>query len=591
MKKIISTYKFKNFSINKKFTISLFLFLILPLTIVLLWMNYSLISHVNEQNLKTNLEVLKQTQTPIDYMVQDLTYVSLQVLGNENIQQYLSEDSKENQKELLDNIRYDTTQLIENKKYITRLSVFDQDNLYIRIGSYLKEEDTSYIEEAAQLQGKPYWTPAIYEKNYVSSWARTYEDSMIRAINSVRSLNQILGYLKISVSEQYLCSLYNGIQDKGTKELFIMDQNGNIISSMNKDLLETNISDKKYFTKIESMKEGYFPLNPEEYISFYNIDETGWYVLKIDNANNLKAGNLLNSIGLICLILIIVFGIIFYYIQKRHIIAPLKSLSKDVSKFKEGRYQINQYNNSRDEIGVLNQSFIDMSQYIEELIERVYKSKLKEKEAQLSYLQSQINPHFLYNTLDSIRWMAIKEKQYEMADQMEALANLFKHALNQGKEMTTVQEEVNHLRDYLLIQKNKFGDRLQTEIQVDSALQRYPAINLILQPLVENAIVHGIGPKLEGGHIRVNIFHDEKYLYYEVQDDGVGAEESGVIAALNAGNDSYNALALDNINKRIKYKYGEEYGIQFSSTIGSGTTVRVKIPYEEEWMNETINCG
>lgn len=589
-KNIVEKLDFQDFSIGKKFAVSLIVFLILPLALLLLWMNYSLINHINEQNLKTNLEILKQTKTPIDYMIQDLSYVSVQVIGDENLQKYLKQ-AGDRDKKLMEEIRYNISKLLETKGYITRLSVYDQDSIHIQQGAYLREEDTSYMEKAAKRKGKPYWLPGALETEYVSAWDRVYEVAMIRAIYDNHSFKDILSYVRVNVDEGYICSLYRGIRDEGTEGIFIADGLGNVVSSVNKELLGTNILNQAYFETMKRQSEGWMKLKRNQYISFYHIPEIDWYVIKINTADSLLGGKLLNSMGIICLALIVLFGVIFYFIQKRHIITPVKLLSADVSKFHEGAYDIRQYIESKDEIGVLNHSFIEMGKYIEELIERVYKSQIKEKEAQLSYLQSQINPHFLYNTLDSIRWMAIKQKQYEMAEQIEALANLFKHALNQGKEMTTVHNEVLHLKDYLLIQKNKFGDRLQTEISMDEEVEHYPVLNLILQPLVENAIVHGFKDKLGTGYIKVTIRKDNKNLIYEISDNGLGTDESIVREILESGKDSHNALALDNINKRLKYKYGEDYGILFTSKIGMGTSVSVRIPYEEGKNDEIIDCG
>ena len=195
--------------------------------------------------------------------------------------------------------------------------------------------------------------------------------------------------------------------------------------------------------------------------------------------------------------------------------------------------------------------------------------------------QSQINPHFLYNTLDSIRWMAIRNRQMDIAKQTQALAQLLKHALNGGSENTTVREELKHLQDYITIQTNRFGDRIEVIVQADEEALNCSVLNLVLQPLVENAFVHGLENKIGHGIIEVRVSREGDVLTYSVADNGLGADPEPVRRALRGEEPEKNALALTNINKRLKYKYGEEHMLRFNSEPGKGTTVIVTMPAQE----------
>lgn len=222
-----------------------------------------------------------------------------------------------------------------------------------------------------------------------------------------------------------LCSLYSGIAGSGTEKVFIMDSTGAVVSSTDKDMLGKNVSGEEFFQRITEQREGYFQINSgKDTVSFYCLSDPGWYVVKLDNTESLAGNGQPDTVIVACIVIALVFGVIFYRLQRRRIIRPLIQLAGDVENFHEGNYEIGTYSESKDEIGKLNDSFVSMSRYIKDLIEKVYKSQLREKEAQLKYLQSQINPHFLYNTLDSMRWMAVKQKQYELAEQIEALSNV-----------------------------------------------------------------------------------------------------------------------------------------------------------------------
>ena len=583
MKKIID---YKNLSIGKKFTVTFCLLLMLPLMVLFLWINESVTEQIVEENCKTNFAVLKQTETGLLNMIQDITSVSLDVIGDEKLQIYLksTDITGEELEELKNTIQYNLGKSISLKNYISRLSVFRENQILFQSGKYMLEEANVDIPEIEQQAGRMVWKAAAKDTNYLLSRDRNnYEVSVYRAINNHYDFRDTLAFERITIDEDYICDIYSGILTDATEQFFIINKEGQMISTVNKELFEENYLENTLLKRIIQNGEGYYiDQNKQLVISYYHLPKVNWYVVKVDKQAEIIAQDLIRTVIVMCMVLAILFAVFFHNIQKKRIITPIIRLSKDISNFHEGDYEIGVYSNAHDEIGELNNNFIEMANYIQDLIERVYKSQLKEKEAQLQYLQSQINPHFLYNTLDSMRWMAVKARQYELAEQIEALSNLFRHALNQGKQLTTVEQEVAHLRDYLTIQKYRFGERITTTIDVDEALLNCTVINLILQPLVENAIVHGLESKIEGGNIHIRVKKEGEYLLYIVEDDGVGTAQEEIRRCLIERKDSNNALALDNINQRIKCKYGEEYGISFYSEIGIGTKVEVKMPLECE---------
>ncbi|WP_338130565.1 sensor histidine kinase [Cohnella ginsengisoli] len=282
----------------------------------------------------------------------------------------------------------------------------------------------------------------------------------------------------------------------------------------------------------------------------------------------------------------LVFGILFALLQNRSVIRPLKQLHREMSKVKNGSFHIGLDIRTGDEIGRVAFIFTGMVQQIQDLIERVYKGQLREKEAELKAMQAQINPHFLYNTLDSIRWMAVKNKDYEVGEQIEALSDLFRHSLNQGKEATTLREEIDHLRNYLLIQQTRFSDRLSCLIEVDPSALDAEIPKLVLQPLVENAIVHGLEDEPRGGRIEVRAAYANGEIAITVRDNGKGTDALPIRAMLAGDTTGREAFALLNIHERIKLRYGEEYGLEFDSAPGRGTVVVVRIPARETTKEE-----
>ncbi|MBO5160288.1 MAG: sensor histidine kinase [Lachnospiraceae bacterium] len=583
MKKIIN---YKNLSIGKKFTVTFCLWLLVPLLLMFLWINKSVTDQIVEENCKTRLEILKQTEYGITNMIENVTSVTLDIIGDGEIQNYLkiSDTEDEEADNLKNDIAYNLGKITSLKTYLSRISIFTEEKIVFQTGKYMVEEKAIEISDVAQQEGRIVWDAAKKDENYLLSRDRdNYEVSAYRAIVSYYDFENVLAYERITIDEDYICSIYSGIATDTTEQFFIINKQGEIISSLNKELLGKPYEEEAVLKKVIRNKEGYYIDQEKQLVvSYYCLPKVQWYVVKIDRQEEIIGQGLLKTITLVCMFLSMAFALAFHNVQKKRIVMPIVHLAKDVSNFHEGEYKIGVYSNAQDEIGELNNNFIEMANYIQELIEHVYKSRLKEKEAQLQYLQSQINPHFLYNTLDSMRWMAVKAKQYELAEQIEALANLFRHALNQGKHLTTVEKEIAHLKDYLTIQKCRFGERIKTTIEADAQVLKCTVLNLILQPLVENAIVHGLETKIEGGNIHIRVKKEGENLLYIVEDDGVGTEQENIRRCLMERTNSNNALALDNINQRIKHQYGEKYGLLFYSKIGAGTKVEVRMPLECE---------
>lgn len=226
-----------------------------------------------------------------------------------------------------------------------------------------------------------------------------------------------------------------------------------------------------------------------------------------------------------------------------------------------------------------------------ESIDREYVAHMKQKDAEIHALQSQINPHFLYNTLDSIRGLALINDDEEVAEMTEALSVFFRYSIGQKGHIVTLREELENIKSYLLIQNNRFKDKLFFEVLIDGdeeKILQYQFPKLLLQPVIENAVYHGIEPKIGPGHIRIRIFTTENKLIIHVQDDGIGMEESDLQSLkekLRRGKDGDepptshgNGIALININQRIILNYGERYGLTFASTKGVGSEVELTLP-------------
>jgi two-component system, sensor histidine kinase YesM len=579
---------FRNLSISKKFVFSLISFVVVPLIVVLILINAIILKQMQENSGKIDLEVLKQSKSSINNFIQDMDFVSMSAIADPQMQSFIKlydKESADKQEQRVVDLRYNMqSSLLFSRKYISGIYVFQHNRVLFRYGNFRQndnDENNEIIPSISELKGKTRWTPAqkIKDSNYPD--VETYEISQYRAINDMNVLNHQIAYQRITVDESYVRSLYEWVMAEQNEEMFVMDDLGQIISASNPQLLGTTITDPSSKKKLFQGSEGYFKDSMGRIISYYAIKNPHWIVVKIENLQGLsKNDQVLINIIVLCLLLTLVFGVFFGIIQNRTIIKPITQLSRQASNFREGHYNNEVYSNSNDEIGTLNRSLGDMMRYVEELIEEQYKSQLKAKEAELMAMQSHINPHFLYNSLDSIRWMCMAEQQPNIAKQVEALSKIFRHALNMGKSMTTIEQEIDHLQNYILIQKNRYLGKLNVTVDVDKNLLPHPTLKLILQPLVENAIVHGLEKKIGGGNVYVQVYALEATIYFKVMDDGLGSDEDKIRGMLKDDKECHNVFALKNIDDRVKHQYGSQYGISFNSIQGKGTTVLVTIPLE-----------
>lgn len=577
-------FSISNLGISTKFVASLLVFLIAPLIVLFMLFNGRFSTELERRSSQTVLEMLKQARTPISAMAGDVGFVSKEILANESVQEYLSRCAYTDASNLYE-YRYPVDlfvdRLLESRDYIQHVALFNTDGERVaQAGSFLKNDQLPESTTIAQLASLPlYWGNTQNNQEYISKRSRGYECISLRIINDLNQPTIPLGVEKISIKEDYVCGLYADTATDATLNMFIVEEDGVVVSSMDKDLIGQSIADWDKFSAIISKSSGYL-LEEDTLTTWCALDDVNWRLVRIDKKEPIVNISFYRTSFYIFLILIVIFSVVFFFIQRHTIIRPIKELSEEVRQFHDGNYAFTK-RDRKDEIGLLNSSIVEMGSNIENLIEKVYKAQLSEKDAELKYLQAQINPHFLYNTLEAIRWMAVENNQPAIAVQVNALARLFKHALNSGKELTTVEEEITYLQDYITIQKNRFGDRIDFRFYVDESVKQCQVINLILQPLVENAIVHGLEEKLSGGIVDIRVLADGSDLVYVVEDNGLGTDPKPIQQALHKNETSENAYALTNIHQRLTIRYGSGYGIEFESTQGSGTCVTVRMPQKE----------
>ncbi|MCR5301645.1 MAG: histidine kinase [Lachnospiraceae bacterium] len=286
--------------------------------------------------------------------------------------------------------------------------------------------------------------------------------------------------------------------------------------------------------------------------------------------------------GFVALLILTVMIVFFSVYLPHSFTRPITDLVHVTDRISKGDLSARSDNDSNDEVGVLSKSMNQMIEKINELLSQITKEQIRIREAELELLQSQINPHFLYNTLDTIIWLAEGGDEKRVVDMVKSLSAFFRTSLSRGKDIITIREELVHAGSYLQIQQFRYQDILEYEIDVPADMEDLSIPKITIQPLIENALYHGIKNKRGGGKIVVSGKRNGDDIVISVSDNGIGMTPerlAEVMDGLNGTEPADNAIyGLYNVNERIKLKFGDRYGITLHSVYGSGSTCDILLP-------------
>ena len=317
------------------------------------------------------------------------------------------------------------------------------------------------------------------------------------------------------------------------------------------------------------------------------VGYTGWKLVGVIKGTGISLNMLKTRLFIVFVILLIIFIVILInsYISFR-VTNPIRELEKSVKELEEGNLDADIYMGGSYEVQHLGKSVQDMKFRIKGLMQDIVSEHEEKRKSEFDSLQAQINPHFLYNTLDIIVWQIENEKQSEAVHTVTALARFFRLSLGKGKNIVTVRDEIDHVKNYLMIQHMRFKNKFDYEFDIAEDVLELPSLKLMLQPLVENAIYHGMEFMDGDGMITVKAWRKEDELYLSVADNGLGMTEDKVEMILTgkstSGNGRGSGIGVKNVNERIKLYFGEAYGLTIDSEPDEGTTVIIHLPAKDE---------
>lgn len=420
-------------------------------------------------------------------------------------------------------------------------------------------------------------------------YAKTYRavDNIVlgRKIFNQYSGSRHIGYVSISLNERLFSQNVMGGIDLGTgSRLMILDRDGHVVSSGQKEItLGLAYPDNDLFRTISADKEsGTHSVSAnldkqQNLITYVYDDNIGWYLVSIVPFSyiNSETKTINESLVILsCIILFLCLNIIF--IIYTSIIGPIKRINIYCRKVENGAMDHQICDTSADEMGDLSRSVEHMVGEIQQLMERQGQDQKRQRELELNMLQSQINPHFLFNTLNTLKWIAVINQVPVLSDGITSLSDLLRNTILNKEEKITVHEEIKNIDNYIAIQKIRYADNFFIRYAVDEMLLDNLIPKFILQPMVENAILHG---SYENGRkitIDIIVKQQDDTIVIEISDNGRGFESSG----RGSSGSKLSGIGIQNVDERIKLYYGEEYGLVITSKKGEGTRCAITFPKE-----------
>jgi two-component system sensor histidine kinase YesM len=541
-------------------------------------------------------------ETNIDYLQADLMDLTTYLTINSDIRYILSSKKGFINKPLIweqsaptDFVR----DMISIKSHIKTLILYPENGVrpfYISRDNSVYNKDINEVhsieiyKSALKAKGDQVWTRV--KKGETGLFIQNNSDKIIisRVIFDWAKKRRI-GYLAIGIDANKYKQICEEVLQKNNEGIIITSQDGTeLIRAGEVDetvlqYLKNNI--EKYVTNSE-MKKNHFEYNnyyifcsqseKDSNITWYMVPKTNW-LSKIQNAKVIPivfGGFLL--IGLWPLSML----------ASTIISKPLNRLYKSMVKFKQGDFEQRVDVIDYDEIGEVTNCFNQMVIEIKELIDKNYVMVLRERQSELDALQAQINPHFLYNTLDSLYWQALNANSDKLAEDIFSLSQLFRLVLNKGESMVPIVREKELIYHYLQIQKMRFDKKLIYTIDIEDEILDYKIPKLILQPFVENAIVHGLECTGEHSMIEITGKLEGKSIVFAVKDNGIGMTKEQLRNVFEEKDENVyksqriGGYAIKNVKERLSIKYGEGFNLQIDSSVGVGTTVNIMLPASYE---------
>ena len=513
--------------------------------------------------------IIQQMNQNIDSYIDYMENIAYLISSSEDVQDYLFDDEIDNEGRYRILNQFET--ILDSRSDIRNVGIISKN------GRMLINDGKKSVNSDLDLNTQEWYTQALDSPEgpmltsshvqHIISGERPWVITLSRGIRDREGSGEKEGVFFIDLNYSAISELCDQ-STVGTKGYaFILDARGNIVYHPQQQQLYNELQTENISLIMDTEDDTVLTgtgSNGKLY-SISRSDKTGWTVVDCTNVRELLSkSRQAQSIYVLTAVILVIVALLFSRFMARSITLPIQKLRDSMKKVQEGDFSVSDVVvDSDNEIGSLTKSFDVMTHRIQELMEQNVHEQEEKRKSELKALQSQINPHFLYNTLDSIIWMAEGRKYEEVVLMTASLARLLRQSISNEDEVVPIANEVEYAKGYLTIQKMRYKDKLEFQIDVDPSILHIPLIKLVLQPIIENAIYHGLKYKESKGLLIIKGFMKDGNAVLQVIDDGVGMSEETLAHIYDRHKVNYhsNGVGVYNVQKRLKLYYGEDYGL------------------------------
>ncbi|EGT3616542.1 sensor histidine kinase [Clostridium perfringens] len=500
-----------------------------------------------------------------------LERASIELSINEKIVDYLINYKFMDGKEKNEFLKYMNDYLSKKLSLLPNLAEVeiiskDYDVVYMQGFKYFKMEDIEKYANKAE-EGSFWFSTLLNNEEHIC------------IVTPVKQDRSTVGYVFMAIKNEVFASSFSLLNMGNGSETFIIDEENNIIISEN-NINRDFILNQPYLNKFLENKDSKntvrkILINEENYVATYRkLKGFNWYIASITPYDFINSDiQSLRKEMIIISVLFILVILIFSYFLYSSIKVPLYKLLNKMKRVSKGDLTVEVDDFYKDEIGVISDNFDSMLRRVNELIKKTKLQEIEKRDLEIRMLQAQINPHFLFNTLNSLKWTALMNQDYTVSEGLSSLAELLRNTIIDKNELVTIKEELDNIKNYVVIQKIRYGNSFDVEYEVDENLLDNKVIKFILQPIVENSIIHGIDENKENQKIIIKVTEEDGEILISIKDNGKGFNSKEKVK-----DNKLSGIGWNNVDERIKLTFGVGYGTTINSEVNKGTVVRIIIP-------------
>ena len=580
---------FRHFGLKQIVIVLFLLLVILPTLGVGIFVQYKYTDILQNQFVESTSRNLDAVVNQLEEQVSMVEDIADYLIYSPDLNAYLRSNPDE-YSDRIDNLRESVEGLLIfhlfSKPYIRSITLEGLNGRSIELGEPVRGDEGIWVKEAAKRRGGIIWSEG-YAIN--SDWNGPIKVvSLFRVLNRYKDVTTPLGNLIIRLDETSIVHVLENDQFREDGYVYVLGPNGEqVLKSANASESDLDANDMLSQMQEQDVANMKYRVGKNAYYAFYrDMESTGWRVVTAIPESviekQLAGVRVVTTVVLLGILLLAVIALAGFHTM---IINPIVRLKSETTRVIRGDYRARVPVHAKNEISDLNRKFNAMVDTIEELINHKYKMEIRERESSLKLLQSQMDPHFLYNTLDTIRWTARLEKADRASHLIEMLSRFFRASLNNGQYETTLLHEMQFVKSYLSLHQVRLGNRLHFALFMDYSLEEVQVPKTIIQPLVENFLIHGFKTREADNWIKVHIFRSENDILIDVRDNGKGIapeKMESIQASLSSEKRREESFgALHNIHERLVIFFGPGYGLELKAEQSEGVWVRIRIPYDD----------